>query len=461
MQALSPDVWPEASEGAVIGAALVNAAALKLVTRELPSGDMYRAREQKILATIHEMHAAGQAVDVLTVSHRLPAQRDYLHALCDTPFVAANVREYIAAVRSAAAKRRLKEAAIRLAEKVAASNGDVSALLDDYAKTAAAAVERERNATALPATITAADLFASPETQLDMLCAPYFAFGTIGLLAAFAKDGKSELLRHAIRAALTGGLFLDKRAQQRRTLLLSEEGRRTTRRGLERAGIAPTDDLHIMFRAECTHENAALAERVAALVRHYGFGFVIVDTIGAWLGVEDENDAMQIQQALQAWRPVAEMGACLWFAAHARKAAGRGVNAVRGSSALAGAVDCVLTLRRLPDKPAHRRELCAYGRFDDLPETVQIELRDGEYRLLGESGSVTRSDQRSLVLSAIPATRSEAVTAEQVEAALGGGLKRTAIYDVLRGLVNDGVIVQEKGANPAHPRSTAYWRAEP
>jgi hypothetical protein len=67
---------------------------------------------------------------------------------------------------------------------------------------------------------------------------------------------------------------------------------------------------------------------------------VIVDTLAAWGGIEDENDAAQATGAVMAWTRLAqESGACVLLVHHVRKSGGNFGEAIRGSSAILGTAD--------------------------------------------------------------------------------------------------------------------------
>ncbi len=94
-------------------------------------------------------------------------------------------------------------------------------------------------------------------------------------------------------------------------------------------------------------------------------GIVAFDTLSRIARVENENDASEMQAAIDVATPLIKAGATLIFPQHERKSGGEIFDAGRGSNAITGAVEAVLRLKHpsVGKQPDTYRELEYLGRF--------------------------------------------------------------------------------------------------
>src|SRR5207249_847244 len=83
---------------------------------------------------------------------------------------------------------------------------------------------------------TAAQIANATPEDIDWLWRDYLAFETVVELDAKMKAGKSTFLAHLVRAVVTGRDFLDRETQPTPVVWMTEEGDRTFRTILARAG---------------------------------------------------------------------------------------------------------------------------------------------------------------------------------------------------------------------------------
>lgn len=292
---------------------------------------------------------------------------------------------------------------------------------------------------------TAAQIAAATPEDVDWLWRDYLAFGTVVELDAKMKAGKSTFLGHLARAVVTGRDFLDRETARTPVVWMTEEGDRTFRSILSRAGLTERDDVHVLSRRSV--RAASWSEfALAALDKLEGVGgrFLIVDTLPKWAGfkAEQENDsavAMEVMLKLQ--QVSTATGACVLTTRHDRKEGGDIGDSARGSSAFGGDVDVILRLTRAGGKTPNRRKLEALGRFDETPEQLVIELAEDGYRV------VTENDARDAALDAIRRLLDQepriAIT-EYVDELREEGHTRTTVYDAVRWGVKCGVLMEEE-----------------
>jgi len=102
---------------------------------------------------------------------------------------------------------------------------------------------------------------------------------------------------------------------------------------------------------------------------------------------------------------------------HERKSGGEVGDSGRGSSAFAGAVDIVLSLRR-PEGNANKthRVLQALSRFSETPAELLIELTETGYVALGDPHEAALKQAKGSILATIPKSETEAADLKELTA---------------------------------------------
>ncbi|MDR7400545.1 MAG: AAA family ATPase [Armatimonadota bacterium] len=297
--------------------------------------------------------------------------------------------------------------------------------------------------------VTAADLLGEAGVQVEWCWRGYLPRGGVALLSSLPKTGKTVLIFHLLRAVLGGEAeFLGLRVNLpdgARAALLTEEPEALVVSRLRALGL-DSDRLLVAFKHRS--QGRSLQDLVREALDR-GAALIVVDTLAAWAGLDDENDAARVEAVL---RPVVslvqERGAALLLSHHLRKAAGADGTAHRGSGHLVALVDVAVELRRPEggNAPLNRRVLRAVSRFSETPEELVVELRPDGYRSLGGSQDVARQELRQAILDVLPGLGEdpiplEARGGESVLARLKGQtVPRTTAYEVLTRLVEDGAV---------------------
>lgn len=208
------------AERAVIGAALISAAALDDCRETVQAADFYRPAHESMWTAIVAVSESGEPVDPITVGDHLrttgsgvgPAD---LHELAASVPIAANGAYYAKIVADLAVRRRLLEYATSLAQDATNPSGEVGALLGDAA-TRLDALSRGRNRVQLkPLSETISGTLAAiedglppfeptPWPELDELINGWRK-GGLHVIAARPGGGKSLLgLQSALATASNG-----------------------------------------------------------------------------------------------------------------------------------------------------------------------------------------------------------------------------------------------------------------
>ena len=175
-----------------------------------------------------------------------------------------------------------------------------------------------------------------------------------------------------------------------------------------------------------------------------GARLLVVDTMTQWAGIkgDGENAAGEAMTAAAPLQEVAGVhGIAVFILRHGRKSGGEVGDDGRGSSAFAGAVDIVLSLKR-PEGNADPtvRVLHALSRFTDTPETLAIQLTDQGYQAIGSEVALAATVARKAVLDYAPAKVEDAKTVDDLMKV--SNLKRSSIQDALAELVRDGALIK-------------------
>lgn len=296
--------------------------------------------------------------------------------------------------------------------------------------------------------ITPAQLTADGVEETQYIVQNLLPEAALCLLTGVPKGGgKTTFVIHLAAALLEGVSFIGKTAQKTPVVYLSEQ----TPAGLHAeylrpAGIAKSDDLHLLFR-----HNAAAArwpEVVRAAVARcldVEARLMVVDTFAAFAGLrgDAENSAGDVMEKLE---PLANAAAAhdltIILVHHERKSGGSVVESARGSSALLGGVDLILNLARPQgNHPKNVRKLTTAGRFADVPDELVIALEDGRFIAKGESDAVASESARELALKVAPDNEADAERWKiMLDAARehDPNVKKSTFHEAVKSLANTG-----------------------
>jgi DNA-binding transcriptional ArsR family regulator len=265
------------------------------------------------------------------------------------------------------------------------------------------------------------------------------ARGTITLLGAHPKAGKTTLLIHACREWLQQGL---------RVVYLSEDSRAIWRERVKRFPKLGALILNTIPRAH--------PENWARAVREQEPDMVIVDTIRRFMPAKDENDSASVSLALAPFVDLQQElpRTAIVLVHHTKKSLSSDgeITDIAGSHAFTAEVDAILLLAPVREHKRQRILTPIAGRLWTLsPEPLVLELsEDGsEYRVVGIANEVLpethAQSTREKVLQAIrvlgEATRTEI---EEYLREIGEKIPERTIRDALLRLYEDGKVERER-----------------
>jgi hypothetical protein len=195
--------------------------------------------------------------------------------------------------------------------------------------------------------------------------------------------------------------------------------------------------------------NDQVFREMATYIAEEGITLVLVDTIHAWWGLSDENDASEV---LRKGFPLLELirkTQAAWLGlVHTRKSGGSHGEEIRGSSALVGLVDVAISMKR-GEGDKHKRTLETVSRYSETPDKLIIEFDDHCYTALGDPDSVSRAARADKIWAALETGGS---TQDDLSAAT-----RLSRQDVSRGLGDLGGRIRKDGAGQKGD-PYRYWR---
>jgi hypothetical protein len=209
------------------------------------------------------------------------------------------------------------------------------------------------------------------------------ARGTITLLGAHPKAGKTTLLIHACREWVQQNL---------RVVYLSEDSRAVWRERVKRFPELNTLILNAIPRAH--------PENWARAIRELKPDIVIVDTIRRFMPAKDENDSALVAAALAPFVDLTQHlpRTAIVLVHHTKKSlSSEGeITDIAGSHAFTAEVDAILLLAPIKEQKRQRVLTPIAGRLWNLsPEPLVLELSEdaSEYRVVGTAEEVLPETQ--------------------------------------------------------------------
>ena len=282
---------------------------------------------------------------------------------------------------------------------------------------------------------TAREICTHAPAEPELIVAPYFYAGATTQIVATPKRGKSTLRNFFIRCGLRGVSSLGYAGGEPTPVVLAtEEPDAVLAENLRAAGLADADGLHFVTQYDVRALKwPAVVAATLAKCQATGARFAWIDTVTAIAKIvgDDENKA---GVALAVMAPLAELtaaGIAVGLVMHERKAGGALAESGRGSSAFAGAVDVLVSLRAAKGLRDTCRELHAVGRFRSIPPRLTVELvsqfpvpsvgmgcGDNQHTFVRvDPATAGGDDTTAQVLAGLPATPEAALSVAALEQA--------------------------------------------
>jgi hypothetical protein len=286
------------------------------------------------------------------------------------------------------------------------------------------------------------DLLVEPEEETAFVWDKTLPVGGFSICSAKPKVGKSTTARNLAVCISRGEPFLGRDTQQGTVLYLClEEKRAEVKKHFAAMQASGTD---ILIYTGATPENAL--NELAVAIADYEPVLVIIDPLSRVLRVRDFNDYGGMSRGLEPFIDLArKLNTHILALHHDGKGERDGGDALLGSTALFGAVDCHIQMK----KRERRRTILTTNRYgEDLPETV-IELQPdtGIISNHGDLETANLADKKNEVLACLG--DDEELTEGDIKKRIGG--KQGLISKAIRELFDSGQLSrsgQGKRGNP-------------
>jgi RecA-family ATPase len=209
------------------------------------------------------------------------------------------------------------------------------------------------------------DLLDERETTTEWLVEELLPAGGLSTLTAKPKVGKSTIARDLALSVATAAPFLGRQTTRGPVVYLALEEKRSQIRKHFKAMGATGDEPIYVYAATAP---ADAFEQVRLVVQEKKPALLIIDPLFRFTRVRDGNDYAQVTQALEPLMALArETGTHVLVVHHERKMDGETGDRTLGSTAIFGAVDTQMSMRRTESY----RTICTVQRYgEDLEETT-------------------------------------------------------------------------------------------
>jgi len=277
----------------------------------------------------------------------------------------------------------------------------------------------------------------------------------VTILASKPKGGKSTLTAALMEAMTARGVteFLGRSIDSSPIVFVTEEGDSTLLHKLPQSA-----QIRVLSR-DSVWPKPSWADMIDAAAREcaqWECKLLVIDTFAFWaqLAADKEKDAGAIGAALDVLIQAASLGDfAVLLIHHSKKGGGEDGEGLRGSSAIAGAVDVILELDRPDESQPRQRALLGLSRYTETPGSLLVERSpEGAWRVIGQSDDRTGARTlglRDTILSALDTAT--AMTRSEIEEATGKAWRW--IGPELRNLAAEGEVAISGDGVKGSPRT--------
>ena len=168
----------------------------------------------------------------------------------------------------------------------------------------------------------------------------------LSILAANPKAGKSTISRQLAKSVARGEEFFGRKCTQGRVLYLAlEEHEGMLKLQFKKLGVDSTDDILMHVGPLNSIENKYTELENA--IQKLNPTLTVIDTMHLFTGIKELNSYAEVNIELSKLRKIARNNNThILTLHHSKKSGGTGGTSLLGSSAIAGAVDCIIEIER-------------------------------------------------------------------------------------------------------------------
>ena len=420
----SPDI-----ERSALGAILLDVPGTNEALAALSPSHFFLQQHATIYRRLKEQVDRGDRPDLVTLNDALTTHGElekivggsgYVSSLIDGIPQACPLDRWVELLLNKASLRQAASIGQQIQQLALSANGNAADALQEIAFLSAHIGQRfEQKGKSI--SFESASEAGEQTESVEWLVKGYVAEGGITVLSAKVKMGKTTLVTHLVKSILGNKPFLGARTKRTPVVYLTEQPKVSFKPALQRANLTNEPDLRILyFNQTIGIPWVTVAAAAAEECTRVSAKLLIVDTLSQFAGLvgDSENNSGAVLEAVQPLQAITGQGAGVLILSHDRKSGGEVGDATRGSSALPGAADVVLSLRR-PEGNGRKslRVIQSLSRFSETPEELVIDLTNEGYVALGEKADVAMQEALEAILHAVPTSEADALTLKDLCAA--------------------------------------------
>jgi len=455
------------AERAVLASFLLDSPGVGEVMLQLESHDFFLPQHSLIYRHIQHLVAKGKPPDGLLVLESLVSSGEleaaggagYVSQIPDGMPRICNLSFYVRILKAKTQLRKYAHNAQAIVEMALGANGDADAVLERIASLSAQ-LREEVGQNRILRFRSGAEIAMAAEDDVQWIVPGFVARGAITELGAKVKMGKTTLILSLVRAVAEGLSFLGKSTLKTPTVYLTEQPIVSFRHAMQRADLLGRDDFRVLLHSDLRGMPwPGVAAAAVNECKRIGAFLLVVDTLPQFADLKGDSENNS-GDALTAMRPLQraaadEIGTIVLR--HERKSGGDVGDSGRGSSAFAGVVDIVLSLRK-PEGNSKKtqRVLHALSRFSGTPSELLLELSESGYISLGEPHEAAVKEARDSIIVVAP--KSEAEAADLSELVENSKVPRATAQRALKELVEEGLLSRLGEGKKGNPHR--YFQTE-
>jgi RecA-family ATPase len=263
--------------------------------------------------------------------------------------------------------------------------------------------------------------------------------GTLDVLAAYMKVGKSTLVYDLALCVSRGEPFLGFPTKQGGVLIIAlEEKREHAIKRLRDYGV--TEDDPIWMVGVPLSPTPSLYKELRTFIEDKGIVLVIIDSLARFAMLKDEDDNSEVTKFMSPLVDVAhETNTVVLLIHHERKSGGEAGRSIRGAGAILANVDVAHTLSKVEGRNSTDRTLEVLGRFQEYaPSKLRLGYEDGRYVSQGLEEDQNLATRKEKVMSVVNGTPLDVNGIAQA-----AGLSPRVVRPVLKVLCQEEKLQQE------------------
>jgi len=246
------------------------------------------------------------------------------------------------------------------------------------------------------------ELLEEVPEEMEWLWDRMLPTGSLDVLAAYMKVGKSTLAYDLALSVARGQPFLGFPTKQGGVLILAlEEKREHAVKRLRDYGVTGDEPIWIVGVPLCPPPS--LYKELRTFIQDNEIVLVVIDSLARFAMLKDEDDNSEVTMFMAPLLELArETDAVVFLVHHERKSGGEAGRNIRGAGAILATADVALTLSKIEGGNSDARTLEVLGRFQEYaPGKIRLGYEDGRYVSQGLEEDQSFAARKTMVLGKV------------------------------------------------------------